>query len=368
MRFVGEDKETTRPKDAWRISPDSFVNVLLALIAELTVRVGLREREKTDSVAEPASVSLSSSSELPPLFRHLRLAEVMPRSSCEVGEDMERRWDFIRAMLFSLASFSSCRACFSLASSMTSSSTSLSWSRTLFDISSSCAFSNSDLVFDSSSSSRWAEWSAESSWRESVCNLYAVCSLRRRPSAFMRRFLNAEGEKGSVAAGDEEGKRAWLMLRVRNSSFSIKCVGSCMVCCFGGLFGLEKKLNLPPVEADAFAVDADSMVARVGRFRSFAAARSGKVSRDDIFEDGEHDSGSVAGTPIATGALEPENHELRPPRGFSSILITPSRSPVNVGMNSSSNSICVFSFFGVFRSGLLELDFVRNGSKAVSDR
>lgn len=181
--------------------------------------------------------------------------------------------------------------------------------------------------------------------------------------------MNAEGEKGSVAAGDEEGKSAWLMSRVRNSSFSIKYVGSCMVCCFGGLFGLEKKLNLPPVEVGAFVgVDADSMVARVGRFRSFAAARSGEVSRDDIFEDGEHDSCSVTGTPIATGALEPENHELRPPRGFSSILITPSRSPVNVGMNSSSNSICVFSFFGLFRSGLLELDFVRNGSKAVSDR
>lgn len=69
-----------------------------------------------------------------------------------------------------------------------------------------------------------ASLSADSSWRERVRSLYAVCSFRRSPSAFMRRFLKAEGEKGSC--GELLGNKADVMSKVRNSSLSRDDCGS----------------------------------------------------------------------------------------------------------------------------------------------
>ena len=65
------------------------------------------------------------------------------------------------------------------------------------------------------------------------------------------------------------------------------------------------------------------------------------------------------GIPTVNGAEDPVNHELSPPL-LSAILITPSLSPVNVGMKSPSMSTLV----GL--SGPVE--FVWNGNNAVSER
>lgn len=164
------------------------------------------------------------------------------------------------------------------------------------------------------------------------------------------------------------------MSSVSNSSLSISCIGSCIVCCGVG-FEDEKKLNLLDVTLAGDLVGVllllpvESKLWGLGLFGSFAASRSGDASIGDTL-DGDKASGSVTGIPNDMGALEPENQELSPPLCFPSIRTTPLQSPVSVGMNSSSSSRCVFSFLGLMRSGLVEtsLDFVRNGKSAVSDR
>ena len=94
-------------------------------------------------------------------------------------------------------------------------------------------------------------------------------------------------------------------------------------------------------------------VGSVGLFCNFAAGRWGLASRDVLV------SCSMMGTPTVTGAEDPLNHELSPPL-LSAILITPSLSPVRVGMKSPSMSTLV---------GLSEsVELVRNGNNAVNER
>lgn len=155
---------------------------------------------------------------------------------------------------------------------------------------------------------------------------------------------------------------------------------------FGGLegvFGEEKKP--PNLEVVVFAlvfalvgvvegIFEGEGIGIVGRFLSLP--RSGLASRNDIvLADGERlgvPSGVMAGTPTGTGADVPVNHEAIPPFDLSATLMTPSLSPVSVGMNvSTSISRSEFSLIGdeelCFRSGLLESE-LRKGRRAVSDR
>lgn len=89
--------------------------------------------------------------------------------------------------------------------------------------------------------------------------------------------------------------------------------------------------------------------------------RSGEVSGDML--DGES-SRSPEEMPMVTGAELPVNQPLNPPLRSSSFT-TPSRSPVSVGMNPSSTSICVFSLLGLC-SGLLP-GIRKLGNNAVRD-
>lgn len=97
---------------------------------------------------------------------------------------------------------------------------------------------------------------------------------------------------------------------------------------------------------------------RVGLVFGFPLA--GLVSRMDVMF-GCSDS---SGMPNGTGFEDPVNQEARP-FDLSATLITPSLSPVKVGMKSSTTSC-----FGLFRSGLFEFVLVgdRKGNNAVSDR
>ena len=182
----------------------------------------------------------------------------------------------------------------------------------------------------------------------------------------MRRFLKAAGEKGSFVPGVLS---ADIMSSVRNSSFSSRVVGSWMVCVFGGDLGEEKKLKR---DVDAGVLEGvGSIVERVGRFRSLADCRSGLASREgeaDMLVGDEGASFSDIGIPTATGAEEPENQDARPPLLLSSNFITPLRSPVSVGINSSSTVSLSIVFF---LSGLLlfpRLLGTLNGNNAVNDR
>lgn len=212
-----------------------------------------------------------------------------------------------------------------------------------------------------------AEVSAFSSWYCNVRILYAVCSLHNRPSAFVSRFLKAEGLKGSFSEGLPVGKRAEEMSRVRYSS-SLRLAGNCTVCRdFDGVFGEEKNAKRD-VEAGALGVEdvllPESVLESVGRFFNFAAGRSGDASREGL--EGVKPSCSMIGIPTATGAEEPVNHDASPPLDRSSTFITPSLSPVSVGMKPSS-VVSRFSGLLLLRSG--DFDFVRgvrnDGRKAV---
>lgn len=193
-------------------------------------------------------------------------------------------------------------------------------------------------------------------------SLYAFCSFSSTPVAFCLRLLKAAGLKGSLSEGVPAGKRADSTSRVRKSS--LRFAGTWMV--FDGVFGEEKKL----VSRDAalvfftgvtFALEIDSIAGSVGLFFSFPL--SGLVSRIlDMF--GWNVS---SGMPNCTGAEDPVNHEASP-FDLSATFITPSLSPVNVGMKSSTS--CFGLCCGLFRSGLFELVLVgdRKGNKDVSDR
>ena len=82
---------------------------------------------------------------------------------------------------------------------------------------------------------------------------------------------------------------------------------------------------------------------------------------------------SIPETPKGTGAEEPVNQEDIPPptpfaRGLSETFTTPSRSPVKVGMNSSSNPFCEISFIGLrLRLGLRWFE-EKVGRSSVRDR
>jgi hypothetical protein len=78
---------------------------------------------------------------------------------------------------------------------------------------------------------------------------------------------------------------------------------------------------------------------------------------------------SIIGIPTDTGADDPVNQDARPLRGEAS-FITPSVSPVSVGMKaSSSRPLSTSCFvFSVFRSGLLDFGDGRKGSRDVNDR
>jgi hypothetical protein len=211
-----------------------------------------------------------------------------------------------------------------------------------------------------------------------VRSLYAVWSLSSRPSAFIRRFLNEEGENGSFAEDEPVGNNAAEMSRVRNSSVVRRSAGNWIVFCTG-VFGLEKKLNLDVPElavgllGAVFAKELESSVGSVGRCFASFAGRSGLVDREeDIVGLGLRVSCSETGTPSWMGAEVPENHDARPPRDLSSTLIFPSLSPVRVGMKFSSISSLFFSFVKLctFLSGERELvlDVRKEGSSAVNDR
>lgn len=108
----------------------------------------------------------------------------------------------------------------------------------------------------------------------------------------------------------------------------------------------------------------------VARFRNLAGPGEGEASRSfGVISRGERSSDDMAdpGMPTCTAAEEPVNQEARP-RERSSILITPSLSPVRVGMKPSSSSTEVsfrFVFEGLLLrllllsllSGLLDFDF-----------
>jgi len=193
-----------------------------------------------------------------------------------------------------------------------------------------------------------------------VRNLYAVWSLSKRPSAFIRRLLKEEREIGSVGEGGPEGNKAREMSRGRYSSV-FREAGSCIVCGVGDL-GEEKKLLKSPVAALAgvgacvFALELESMAGSVGLFFNFPGCdwRSGDASREE--ERGDADFCSMLGIPNETDAEDPVNQDASPPFDRSSTLITPSRSPVSVGMKPSSSSLSSF-FSPLFLSGLF--DFVR---------
>jgi hypothetical protein len=191
----------------------------------------------------------------------------------------------------------------------------------------------------------------------------------------MRRFLNAAGEKGSCALGEPDGKSAVEISRVRNSS-SFRELGNCIVWVFEGVLGLEKKLNrdaagVAVVEAlpGGDMLEFESRDGSVGLFFSFAPCLSGLGSREERFVEAGVKSCSMIGIPTDTGADDPVNQDARPLRGAAS-FITPSLSPVSVGMKSFSplsppTSCLVFS---LFRSGLLDFADGRKGSRDVSDR
>jgi hypothetical protein len=186
------------------------------------------------------------------------------------------------------------------------------------------------------------------------------------PSAFVRRFLKAEGEKGSCSDGVPPGKRAVEMSRVRYSS-SFKLAGNCTVFwVFDGVFGDEKNAKRD-VGAGAFGVLdmllEESVLDNVGRFFNFAAGRSGDASRDGV--EGV-EKVSMVGIPTARGAEEPVNHDASPPLDRSSTFMTPSLSPVSVGMKPSSCISFRFSGLLLLRSGDFDFVGVRNdGRRAV---
>lgn len=140
----------------------------------------------------------------------------------------------------------------------------------------------------------------------------------------MSKFLKDAGEKGSAAV--PLGNRAALISRVRNSSF-ISSTGN-----FGSSTAVfEKKPPNMPV------CGFDDGCEEVGRFCS--TGRSGETDLEEV-EDGS--SGSVfspKGNDI--GVDDPVNQELSPPLDLSATFITPSLSPVKVGMNSVSMSALV---------------------------
>lgn len=174
-------------------------------------------------------------------------------------------------------------------------------------------------------------------------SLYAVCSLSRRPSAFMRRLLNAAGEKGSAVP---LGKRAVFISRERNSSSMISFGRSFVLSVFSEEDLGEKNPNRPVVWGFPVA-GLDTSIGIVGLFFSFPVVRSGDVDRE--VEDGGADSSvSPTGIPKGTGADVPENQDPNPPFDLSATFMTPSLSPVRVAINST-----MFSFF-VLRSGEVE--------------
>ncbi len=112
---------------------------------------------------------------------------------------------------------------------------------------------------------------------------------------------------------------------------------------------------------------------RVGRLCCFPGDCSKLGSLKDTesgVEDVDVRSGSM---PTVTGADDPVNHEAIPPFDLSASLMTPSLSPVSVGINASTSnsgrdlSLMGEGIFASFRSGLREVE-IRKGSKDVSDR
>ncbi len=166
------------------------------------------------------------------------------------------------------------------------------------------------------------------------------------------------------------GKRADERSRVRYSS-SFRLAGSWTVFCgFEGVLGEVKNAKRDvDVEAGFDAGEillVDSVLGSVGLFFNFAGGRSGEGSREGILDGGEP-SCSMIGNPTWTGADDPVNQDARP-RDRSSTFITPSLSPVSVGMKPSSPSITLhFSGLLLLRSGDFDIVLgVRNeGSKAV---
>jgi hypothetical protein len=148
----------------------------------------------------------------------------------------------------------------------------------------------------------------------------------------------------------------------------------------GGVFCDEKKLPNLDVVVVALALVlvggmvevVESSMGSVGRL--FSLLRSGLDSLVDmVLGDGERlgiVSGSIAGMPTGTVADVPVNHEAIPPLDLSATLITPSVSPVRVGINDSTTSCCRAGAArgegGCLRSGLFDSE-VRKGSSVVSD-
>lgn len=153
------------------------------------------------------------------------------------------------------------------------------------------------------------------------------------------------------------------MSKERNSSSFIISAGSCIVFLLG-VFG-EKKLNLEVAfDCVVFVLVVDSSVGRVGRFCSFPGCRSGEADREEDCDGGAGSSFSPTGTPRATGAEDPVNQDAIPPFDLSASFIKPSRSPVSVGMNSSS----IFCFVGVLSGDFEVWRDARKGNNSVSER
>ncbi len=120
--------------------------------------------------------------------------------------------------------------------------------------------------------------------------------------------------------------------------------------------GLEGDLahGARQVEVVAVLVVESILVPTVGRFRNFPGEGEGVASRSrGIMGEGSSDMAGI-GIPTCTGALDPVN-QLASPLVRSSTRITPSLSPVKVGMKPSSPKSTEISFRLVFEGLLLRL-------------
>jgi hypothetical protein len=116
--------------------------------------------------------------------------------------------------------------------------------------------------------------------------------------------------------------------------------GSLMVSCLTGDLGEEKNPpNIPVCGFGDGVLLVNSSDETVGRLFSFPPILSGDVLRDEDIEGGGGRALSPKGSGI--GAEEPANQELNPPFDLSATFMTPSLSPVRVGMKPVSISCFV---------------------------
>jgi hypothetical protein len=176
------------------------------------------------------------------------------------------------------------------------------------------------------------------------------------------RFLKSEGENALFWA---VGNNAEDISKVNNSS-SARFAGNCS--CFTGDFDH----GVRQLDVAAFGVEivlvlaVESILEFVCIFLNFPGEGEGDDNASRFRGTmGRFSDDMLIGIPSATGAEEPLNQEVRP-LVRSSILMTPSLSPVNVGMKPSS---CVFASFPRALEGLsLLLLSRRSGDFDIGER